>query len=126
MGLGKIRFIRTFLLIFGVHLNSQQFLGSKCKIFSLGAGDFLWLHCTIKVTTSLPPPPTGNIKKNNQEKNRTKINPLLYDSLPSCCISIYPGNLKSYNCQPRIFSRIHTTPPSPPLLSTSKIKRLAC
>ena len=94
MGLGKIRFIRPFLLIFGVHLNSQEFLGSKCKIFSLGAGDFLWLHCTIKVTTSLPPPPTGNIKKNNQEKNRTKINPLLYDSLPSCCISIYPQGSK--------------------------------
>lgn len=82
MGLGKIRFIRPFLLIFGVHLNSQEFLGSKCKIFSLGDRDFLWLHCTIKVTTS--PPPTGNIKKNNQEKNRNKINPLLFDSLPSC------------------------------------------
>ena len=93
MGLGKIRFIRPFLLIFGVHLNSQEFLGSKCKIFSLGAGDFLWLHCTIKVTTSLLS--LATLKKNNQEKNRTKINPLLYDSLPSCCISIYPGNLKS-------------------------------
>ena len=42
-----------------------------------------------------PPPPTGNIKKNNQEKNRNKINPLLFDSLPSCWILIYNGNLKS-------------------------------
>lgn len=119
MGLGKIRFIRPFLLIFGVHLNSQEFLGSKCKIFSLGAGDFLWLHCTIKVTTSLPPPPTGNIKKNNQEKNRTKINPLLYDSLPSCCISIYylPWQLKILKLPaPYFFPKTHNTPLPPSLV----------
>ena len=72
MGLGKIRFIRPFLLIFGVHLNSQEFLGSKCKIFSLGAGDFLWLHCTIKVTTSLPPTPLATLKKITRRKIEPK------------------------------------------------------
>ena len=60
-GLGKISFIRTFLLIFGIHLNIQEFLGSNCKIFSPGAADFLWLNCTLKVTTPPPPHPTGNI-----------------------------------------------------------------
>lgn len=44
-------------LIFDVHLNSQEFLGSKCKMFSPRAGDFLWLHCTMKVPTFPPTPP---------------------------------------------------------------------
>ena len=93
-GLGKISFIRTFLLIFGVHLNIQEFLGSNCKIFSPGAADFLWLHCNLKVTTPPPPPPHWqHLKKTTRRKIEPKINPLLFDSLPSCCISVYPGNL---------------------------------
>ena len=50
-------------LIFDVHLNSQEFLGSKCKMFFTRSRGFPLATLYYEGPHPPPPPPTGNIKK---------------------------------------------------------------